>query len=318
MKPLRLALARFFARHLPPVIGAYVSRRIYPYERGWSDDHSFRVRAWSGSMFVGTTRDAHAHLFAIHGYFDWRLHAIAAYLCRSGETIVEVGANVGTETIRFADAVGPHGRVFAFEPDPSNLEQIRRMLLSGGIEHVEVIPAAVSDVAGSIAFSPSLDERESGSGHIQDGATAGSDAIIRVDCTTLDSIFTSRGSVHHIFIDAEGAEVMILRGGRGVLRRDRPTLVVEAQEAHLRRFGFGLRDLKAELESHDYRVYQIARVGLAEPQVDGFRPTRNWLALPPSLAGQASRIHRHLVRCGLLPCVRGLNPLTRRSDIAIR
>ncbi|MGP0063404.1 MAG: hypothetical protein ACLQGP_07385 [Isosphaeraceae bacterium] len=79
MKPVRLTLARLFARFLPPVIAQHVSQRIYPSENGWHDDYLLRVRAWTGSFFIGTTRDSHAHQFAIHGYFDWWLYAIPAY-----------------------------------------------------------------------------------------------------------------------------------------------------------------------------------------------------------------------------------------------
>ena len=314
MQPVRLVLARLLARPLPPLIAAHVSQRIYSAERGMRDDYPFRVRSLSGSSFVGTTQDPHACMLAIHGYFDWRLQAVAAYFCRPGDTIVEVGANIGTETIRFADTVGPQGHVYAFEPDTSSLEQLRRVLDSAAIRHVVVIPAAVSDAAGTVTFCPSPNVREPGMGHIQDFARAGSDGGFRVECVSLDSYFEGKGPVHHMFIDAEGAEVMILRGGREILRRDRPVVVVEAAAEALKRLGFELSDLKAELESHDYRVYAIERFGLTEPIVGNYFRTCNWLALPPPLFGHARKLHRYLLWCGLLPCVRGLNPLTRRRD----
>lgn len=55
---------------------------------------------------IGTTRDFHLHVLAIHGYYDWRVLVIAGAICSQGDTIVEVGANVGTETLGFADIVG--------------------------------------------------------------------------------------------------------------------------------------------------------------------------------------------------------------------
>jgi hypothetical protein len=99
-------LAQLLARPLPPVIAAHVSHRIYPHERGWQDAYAFQARARSGSLYAGTTRDLHAHAFAMHGYYDWRFLATAAFLCRAGDTIVEVGANVGTENEERAQLLG--------------------------------------------------------------------------------------------------------------------------------------------------------------------------------------------------------------------
>ena len=103
-------------------------------------------------------------------------------------------------------------------------------------------------------------------------------------------------------------------------------MIVEAQEHHLRRHGFGVATLAAELQAHNYQFYELARLGLTEVTFDGTRRTttrrgaldtpdrwgRNWLALPPRLADQADGVHRHLVRCGLLPCIPGVNPLAKR------
>src|SRR5687768_8794135 len=37
---------------------------------------------------------------------------------RPGDTVVDVGANMGIHTMLLADAVGPNGRVHAIEPNP--------------------------------------------------------------------------------------------------------------------------------------------------------------------------------------------------------
>ena len=59
--------------------------------------------------------------FAVHGYFYCTAWGITLAIFAPGDTIVEVGANVGTETIGFSDIVGRSGRVIAFEPVPANI-----------------------------------------------------------------------------------------------------------------------------------------------------------------------------------------------------
>lgn len=312
MKPARLILARLLARPLPPVISAHFSQILYPQALGWQHDHSFRAPVRTGSVYAGTTRDMHSHMVAIHGYFDWRLVATAAFLCRPGDRVVEVGANVGTETLALADIVGPTGHVHAFEPVPANADQMCSALSEAGIAHVEVERAAVSDASGEVSFTPSDNELESGSGHLSTDGNARTTGQLTVKCITLDDYLSGKSAMSLLVIDAEGAEVQILRGAREVLRRDMPAVIVEAQERALRQFGVGLADLHAELLEHGYEVFELSRLGLSRAQANDTRRTRNWVALPLNRLNEAKGLHRHLMCCGLLPGIPGLNPLTKR------
>jgi FkbM family methyltransferase len=309
--PTRLRLARLVCRPLPPVIAAHVSDRIYPPERGFSDRVPVSARGRTGSVFTGNTRDLHASVFAIHGYFDWRLVAVASFLCRKGDTIVEVGANVGTETLAFADIVGRAGHVHAFEPFPGNLAQLREVIHRALLTQVEIIPAAVADVPGYLEFSPPPDGW-SGSGHLAvDAPLHGPRDTIKVETTTLDAHFKSTaGKVHFLSIDAEGAETTILGGAAALIARDHPVIVVEAEPALLRTFGTSLSELKAKLESFGYRVFTIGRFGLHEPETDSDR-NWNWVALPPSRVAEAGALSRYLFQCAVLPWVPLLHPMAR-------
>src|SRR5438093_3231254 len=109
-------MAQMTCRMLPPVVASRVAHAIYPFARAKRDAHPFVTHARTGSLFSSVTNDCHAHHFSMLGYYDWRQWAIATAVCRAGDVVVEVGANIGTETIGFADIVGPSGRVYAFEP----------------------------------------------------------------------------------------------------------------------------------------------------------------------------------------------------------
>ncbi len=45
-----------------------------------------------------------------------------------GDAVIEAGANTGMFTIKASRAVGPEGRVYAIEPNPSNLSFLHRNL----------------------------------------------------------------------------------------------------------------------------------------------------------------------------------------------
>jgi hypothetical protein len=70
---------------------------------------------------------------------------------RRGMTVWDVGANVGLYTLPSARAVGPTGRVYAFEPMPRNLDLLRRHVAMNRLPNVEICEAAVADTGGDLA-----------------------------------------------------------------------------------------------------------------------------------------------------------------------
>lgn len=310
----RMALASLVCGPLPPVIAARLKNRIYPFERARLDARPFARRARTGSRFEGTTGDMHAHQFSIHGYFDWRILAIGLASCREGDTVVEVGANVGTETVGLSDLVGPSGEVLAFEPVPANLRWLRRAVELNQPSNITVIPAAVSDRAGRVRFEAPVDDGYSGIGYLAVDGSASSSAI-EVEAVTLDGFLAPRGPIRMICVDAEGAEVAIIRGSSETLSKHRPIVIVEASAAHLGRAGHRLAGLKEELESRGYAVHQVGKIGLIPPDLCGAGVAVNWVAVHRSMTETTHAIQRSLVRCGLSPCVRGLNPLVRRPRV---
>ena len=43
-----------------------------------------------------------------------------------GDTVVDVGANIGYYTVLLADKIGKTGKIYAFEPDKTNFEILKK------------------------------------------------------------------------------------------------------------------------------------------------------------------------------------------------
>lgn len=130
---------------------------------------------------------------------------------RPGDTALDVGANLGAYTLLFAHHVGPAGRVVAFEPAPEPREGLGALVGINGFEgRVTVIAAAATDREGTAPFrAHGLD----GANRLDSGGEA------EVATTTIDA--TCRRlqlSPRLIKIDAEGAELQVLRGARETIR----------------------------------------------------------------------------------------------------
>jgi FkbM family methyltransferase len=311
---LRMAVARTICGPLPPILAQRLRKWVYPEGAALRDDCHFVVRGVTGSPMKGHTGDYHAYRFGVHGYFEWRSLAIARALCEPGDVVLDVGANIGTESIGYADIVGPSGRVFAFEPLPTNLAVLAESARLHPFGNVTVLPVAVGERCETLRFTPPAVASDSGVGHL---AAAGEDvaATIEVECVTLDSMADRLGPARAIFMDVEGAEMLALRGGRNYIAAQRPAIVLEADERWLARAGSSPSALAAELAGQSYRIFRISRLGLApvDPEELGTQDAArwtNWLCLHEAEVWRAEGVRKLLRRCGLLPCIAGLNPLS--------
>jgi FkbM family methyltransferase len=305
------------------VLAGRLTGHLYPYERGKRDQRRFAVPAITGSTFAGSTDDYHAHPFAVQGYGEWRNWALAMAVCGPGGVIVEVGANVGTDTVGYSDIVGEHGRVVAFEPLASNRAALQDVVARLDHRNVTLLPYALSDRTGTATFAVPSRHMSQGTGHLLGteehrsgqasyyGRPVEMD-LVDVGCRTLDELAGQLSGMSLLLADTEGAEVSILRGGKRTIDAQRPPLVLEASIPHLSRAGHGLEDLGHELASLRYRPFAIGRLDLAAIHESHTHPlSRNWLCLPEERLDLLRRARRYLRRCGLAPCTLGLNPMAQ-------
>jgi FkbM family methyltransferase len=305
---------------MPPVGAQKMRELIYPRDRARADDYWFTVKAQTGSPFTSTTAEWHGYPFSVHGYYNWRNIAIAQVVCRAGDTILEIGANVGTETVGFSDIVGEHGKVHAFEPFPANVDHLQRIAAEVRYHNVNVVPLALSDRQGQLRFAPPW-IHNSGMGHVvdqppADSATSEARESISVRCATLDSLSAEVGGARLLAIDAEGHELAILRGAREYLRAYKPVIILEVLEDLLAFSAATPEQVADELHSLEYELFEIGRLGTRTIGGAGSEIPRraDWVALARTEGALIGQINAALWRCALLPMISGLNPLRKTAS----
>jgi FkbM family methyltransferase len=308
--PVRLLLARTVCRLLPPVVARRLTNALYPARRGKRDDHEFVARSVTGSLFRGRTSDYYGHQFAVTRFFAWKNAAVATAVCRPGDTVIDIGANVGTETLAYRDIVGSSGRVYAIEPLPENQSALEDLIELNAWTNVVVVPVALGDKRHSVEFMlPPPDN--SGTGYVVAPGSQPPGEVVTVECSTLDSMSDVVGRATAVFSDTEGAEVAVLRGAHNYLRRHAPVYTVEVAPEWLARAGASPADLLRELNDLDYRVFALGPSGLAAVRT-AHASSADWVCVPRDKEHVVPRISQTIRRCGGLPPVRGLNPLTAR------
>lgn len=156
---------------------------------------------------------------------DWIREQAAQYHVRPGDVVVDVGAHVGT----FGDDALRRGasRVIMVEPDPVNVECIRRNFrdeIASG--RVNVVPEGAWSGPGSLEFNIGVANSGTGSLTIAEpGARK-----IQVKVRPLDEMLRELGAskVDFIKMDIEGAEREALKGAMHTLRTSRPRLMLDS------------------------------------------------------------------------------------------
>ena len=151
--------------------------------------------------------------YVLHEQQDWFEDEIRFLrkLLRTGQHIVDIGANHGVYALSMAQTVGPTGRVWAFEPASSTAQHLASSIQANDFKHVFLERCALSDRIGSAELS--LHPHSELNSLVSGGLNNVPHETVKL--TTLDE-YSSRHGWHNIAfvkMDAEGEEARILKGG---------------------------------------------------------------------------------------------------------
>jgi FkbM family methyltransferase len=208
---------------------------------------------------------------------DPLLLRLATELVAPGNTVWDVGANVGLFAFAAAHHAGPSGRVLAVEADDWLAALLRRSAATVGPAYapVDVLAAAVADRSGVADLW--IAERGRAGNHLRSTGgstqTGGRREVRKVVTVTLDDLLDAFAAPRLVKIDVEGAEALCLQGAERLLSEVRPTIVCEVAEEN----GGAVGD---RLRRHGYTLFDAAAP--ADRRQPLAAPVWNTLAVPPS------------------------------------
>ena len=169
-----------------------------------------------------------------------------------GDIVYDVGANAGFYTLLASVLVGDKGHVYAFEPLPGNVRNLRKHLEMNRVTNCMVIDAAVSSSDGEAMFDPSADRFTA---HL---SPAG---CVPVRTVALDTL-VSQGKIlppDFIKIDIEGAEYDCLKGCAQTIQTFHPIIFLATHGKDIHDVCMkALIEWKYEVRSLDERPAELS------------------------------------------------------------
>lgn len=218
----------------------------------WRSESVIVVETAMGT-FAGHADDLVTRHLAEHGAHQRSDLAALRSLTRPGDLILDVGAHIGTFAIPLAAAVGPTGRVVAFEADPANAELLVENVASNDlVDSVTVLNVAVGGAGRFVAAG-----RIEGNTGATSMTPAHAGDIGTIVGLPLDAWWDEQGRppVAVLKVDTEGMELDVLESGPELLDACRPVLQIEVARDQLHEAGRDVRELSVLLASLDCRLF---------------------------------------------------------------
>lgn len=149
-------------------------------------------------------------------------------LLNPGDTVLDIGANIGVYTRFCSEFVGPAGHVHSLEPVPETYSYLVRNVRSLGLTNVTCYDLAASDQNRSKA-TMSMPDYATGGPNIYE-ARISDHGDIPVTTSRIDTLFPYL-SPRLIKCDVEGHELAAINGARELIARSRPHWLIEVSNS---------------------------------------------------------------------------------------
>jgi len=203
----------------------------------------------------------HIHKAVVAGNrWEPEVLALCEKYIKPNTTVIDVGANMGTFTVRFSQLVGPKGTVIAFEPQRIIYQQLCANIFLNNLRNVQAHQLAISNMESYVTLTP-INYDGGAPGEVRVDGDSGE----QVPCISLDSL-NIMNDISLLKIDVERYEPYVFDGAKSLIEKYRPVILFELTTLPLPEWPADY--ILHFLYQREYNVYKVSEWGdyIALPQ----------------------------------------------------
>ncbi|HEY2720520.1 MAG TPA: FkbM family methyltransferase [Chitinophagaceae bacterium] len=196
---------------------------------------------------------------------QWMDSVLQKLLALKRGAFIDVGVNVG-QTLLKIKSIDPDIEYYGFEPNPTCVFYVNRLIEANKIENVYIFPVAIAEKAGITELNFYFDsDTDAAASMIKDfRPVSGIRKSVFIPCLSINDVksFIWDSSVSIIKVDVEGAELDVLKGLSSFLETLRPFVLMEILPVYEAENKFRLdRQLEIEriLLKNNYKIIRIKK-----------------------------------------------------------
>jgi len=211
---------------------------------------------------------------------DKELIRIAKIFIKNGDTVWDVGANIGLFSKIASFLTGRDGLILAIEADVDLVKMLNKSFVMeySNYGDIVIISTALGNHEGYVNFSISKRARASNSiAGYGSNETGGVYETRSVTISTLDTLLGGYRPPNFLKIDVEGAELEVLNGGKNLLTEVRPVIYCEVFKKYS-------ADVTALFNSYSYELWDGSSfISTSQKRISSC--THNTVAIPSEKVG---------------------------------
>lgn len=207
---------RFLERMKERTVFGYYRRRL-------REDGFIKKQVMDNEMFLFADDTGISLDLALYGVREEEHTSKFKQTIAEGDTVLDIGANIGYYALIASEQVGEAGKICALEPIPSNVSLLKKNLSHNDIDNVEVFQMACGENSGSKEINLS----DKSNLHSFNEIPSAEGETLEVEVVTVDDFVEKEEVPDLIRMDVEGYEHHILKGAKSTLTEHNPNLFIE-------------------------------------------------------------------------------------------
>lgn len=212
----------------------------------------------------------------VNGKYDPNMIVVLKSFLKSGDTLIDVGANCGYISLPLTKTIGSTGRIVAIEPSTRDYKRLtENIALNKLSEVVKPVKLAMGDRIGHKTMLIASEERSGSNTLGMKFAFQGieKETTEDVNVSTIDNVVNMENitQVNVIKLDVEGSEVRCLEGAKDTIAKFKPTIVISVNGDALAHSKRSIEQLEKILKDYNYEVFGLEKNKFALQTVNGLQ-----------------------------------------------